>query len=195
MYFHLEVIIDDETGACLRCVWEGRGNAIGNFNKVAFEVSEFSYGENNASAREFLDARIDMIDVYEWDTEYMQAVGLTEIATHPGELYYSKWEDVNHCSRDSEAPYWEAQFYAYCDTATELEQELKAFARAFYDAGANLDYDGEEMSFDDYYWTDDDESCGFTGYTQDYVVELYFDYIGRAVNKHWRISVSIYAKY
>ena len=94
--FHEEVVIDDLTGACLYYQNYGRssdGFVGGTRNKVAFEVTEFSYGTGNASARAFLDDYIDKIDVFEWDAAFIKAVGLLAVSAPNGELWFSEWED------------------------------------------------------------------------------------------------------
>ena len=191
--YHEEITIDDITGACLKYYGTGRagdGFTGGTRNKVNFEVTELVYGQNNATVIAFLNNYVEKIDVFPWDTDFFSQVGLTNVNMfNDAVLEYTEW--MYDSSRDSESPYYETQFKLYSEDMNNNIDEIKAFLRSFYDNGANYNYEGEIE--DTYYgWYDEDESLGFTGYTSDYEIDLYADYISSAVNKYWRISVSIY---
>ena len=196
LYYHEEITIDDETGACLKFVSQGRagdGFTGSTRNKVSFEMTEFAYGEDDPTVREFLDAVIDQIDVFEWDAEFIEQAGLTAVDAPVAELYYSEWD--HRSSRDAEAPEWNVQYKFY-----SLEQEndfaaMRDFAQSFFAAGATLTEEGEADTLENMYWEDEEDgSLGFTGYTADYEVQIYCDYMKRVADKYWRIDVSIISK-
>ena len=190
--FHLEVTIDDLTGACLKCDWYGRAGAGftgSTFNKAAFEVTEFEYGDDNRATRVFIASIVNKIDVYEWDTEFLEQAGLSGVDAPDGDLFYSEW--CYDSTRDADNAEWEAQYKLYSTTADEKLAEVNALMQAFYNAGASLNYDQEQTEYSELSWDDGDGSVGFTGYTQDYQFCLYCDYISSAANPYWRITVNV----
>lgn len=199
LYFHEEVTIDDATGACLKYAYEGRmgaGSTGATRNKVNFEVTELSYGTGNAAARAFLDGYIAKIDVSAWDSDYIAAVGLSAVAAPQGELFYSEWVDDDHNSRDSEYPYWDVQYKLYSDTQSEYQDYVRAFCRAFYDAGAKIDAGTHEADFDDVFSAngedmDDFNLCAYVVGNPDYQVYVSVYYNKYASQKYWNIEVEI----
>ena len=198
LLFHEEVIIDDATGACLR--YEGYGRGGDGFmgstrDKVSFEVTEFSYGAGNVSARAFLDGYINKIDIAEWESAFITAVGLAAVDAPQGELWFSQWDD-HHYSRDSATPYWQAQYKLYSDMQAEYQDYIRTYCRAFYDAGAKLGSGKTQAEFDDLYSSNGDEwdDVNLTAYVvgnTDYIVYINATYNSRTTNRHWLINVEI----
>lgn len=194
MLFHEEIVVDDVTGACLKCDWYGRAGAGftgSTYDKVSFEVTELEYGANNAAALALIDSEKEKIDVYPWDTAFMSRVGLSTVAAiDENNLFTSYWDYGS--TRNSENADWEVQYHLHGATAQENEAVVKAIRRAFYDAGACLNYEGENQTYDNFIWEDEDDSNGFTGYVGDYCVEIYNDFISSAANPYWRVVIRIY---
>lgn len=200
MYYHEEVIIDDATGACLR--FEGSGRAGNGFtgstrDKVNFEVTEFSYGEDNAAVSRYLDGYVAKIDVNEWEEEFIASVGLTNIAEPMGEVYESYWWDSDHNDRNSDYPYWCVEYRLYSDTQEEYQDYVESFLRSFYDGGVKLLYsDGEEMEYDDLFNDNggDGDDLNVTGYivgNSDYIVYVDAEYVAYSTPHYWKITVEI----
>lgn len=200
--FHEEVTIDDATGACLK--YEGYGRAGAGFtgatrNKTSFEVTELSYGAGNTAARTLLDSYIAKIDVCDWDTDYITAVGLGAFSAPNGELWLSEWEDSGHCSRDSEEPDWTVQYNLFSDTQAEYQDYIRQYFLSIYNAGAKLDYNGQEESFDELYspnggWDDVNLTAYVVG-NATYKVYASANYTKVVkLNEHvsgWRITIQI----
>ena len=192
--FHEEVTIDDLTGACLKYASQGTGTSSGTRNKESFEVTEFSYGDGNAAARTFLDGYIAKIDVYEWDADFIVAVGLSAVDRPLGQILFSQWEDKDE-TRDSEAPYWQAQYKLYSDTQAEYQDYIRQFCLAFYNAGARIDYGAHQAEFDDLYspnggWDDVNLTAYIVGNTS-YQVYVSATYVTYSTPHYWLINVEI----
>ncbi|MBO4534303.1 MAG: hypothetical protein J5755_00015, partial [Clostridia bacterium] len=71
---------------------------------------------------------------------------------------------------------------------------LVSFMREFYINGANLDEDGEEVDLDELIWFDDELPGGFTGYTENYVIQIYTDFISHSTTPYWRVTIDISLK-
>ena len=195
--FTFEAIFDDQTGACLKCTSEGMaGDGFnGGEQPISFEITEFEFGTNNAAALALINGEAAMIDVYPWDTAYMTQVGLGRVAPLDETGLWSSYWDYDS-SRDSDAPYWEVQYRLKSNTLAARENEMTAICRAFYDAGAKLNWDGDaEEAFESIYWNDGEGSISFTGYTADYMIQLYCDYQSYATTPYWQVTVTINLKY
>lgn len=195
-YFHEEITIDDATGVCLQYDMEGRAGAgfTGSTrDKVNVEVTELEYGANNSVVRAFLDEMIAKIDVYEWDTDFMQAIGLSAVNAPDWSLWSVEW--YSRTSRTDAEPYLDVFYRYYTDNSAATIDDVRALLQAFYNAGAKLDDSGTEQTFDELYSFDDDErtpSLYFTGYivgNETYYVQITADYIYNASPKYWRIEI------
>ena len=197
-YFHEEITIDDATGVCLQYDMEGRGGAGftgGTRDKVNVEVTELEYGANNTVVRAFLDEMIAKIDVYEWDTAFMQAIGLSAVNAPEWSLWSAEW--YSRTSRTDEEPYLDIFYRYYTDNSAATIDDVRALLQAFYNAGAKLDDSGAEQPFDELYSFDDDErtpSLYFTGYivgNETYYVQITADYLYNVSPKYWRVEIEI----
>lgn len=193
--FHEEVTIDDATGACLKYTSEGRGHASGTRNKSSFEVTELSYGEGNAAASTFLNGYIAKIDVFEWEADFMQSVGLSAVEAPRGTLAFTEWWDSDHQSRDSEMPDWHAEYKLYSDTQEQYQDYIREFCLAFYNAGAKIDYGTHQATFDELYspnggWDEVNLTAYVVGHT-DYQVCISASYRPYSSPKHWLIEVEV----
>ncbi|MBO4534991.1 MAG: hypothetical protein J5755_03530, partial [Clostridia bacterium] len=196
VFFHEEVTIDDETGACLKYDQQARAGAGftgGTRNKTVFEVTEIQYGEGNQAALDCIGEYIDMIDVYAWDEDFMTQAGLEPFnGLDEADLFESYWDYGS--TRSSEEPYWEAQYNLHCNDASEYTDMLISFLREFYLNGANLDEDGQEVDLEELIWFDDELPGGFTGFTEGYEICVYTEYIGSSSTPYWRVTIDISLK-
>ncbi|MCR4661028.1 MAG: hypothetical protein K5765_03375 [Clostridia bacterium] len=188
-------IIDDATGACLQCNCQGSatdGFAGGN-QKSSFVVTCFEYGQNNAAVTSHMNAEIEKIDVFEWDSEYITEAGLSAITAPTGTLFFSEWEYSS--DRDSEYPMWLVQYKYYTDDPEGTVNDIRPLFEAFYNAGAKFDEYGEQSLDDLLYYDDEDYSFSFcdvyTSGETTYRVTIYADYKKNISPKYWLIDIEI----
>lgn len=193
--FTEEIIIDDATGACLKHVAQGvaTDGFTGGTQKASFEVTEFEYGADNRTARAFLDGLIAQIDVYEWDTAFMTQVGLSTVNAPNWKLSESSWQQ--DCTRSSDYPWWRVIYRYQTEDPAGTTDDVRALLEAFYNAGAKLDEDGVQKTFDELCWYDEeDNGFSFTGYiagNPTYLVRIYADYTQFVSPHRWTINISI----
>ena len=190
-----EIIIDDATGACLKHVSQGvaTDGFTGGAQKASFEVTEFEYGAGNTTARAFLNALIDQVDIYEWDTAFMTEIGLAAVNAPNWKLSQTRW--ASGCTRDSEYPWWEADYQYVTDDAAGTTAGVRAVLQAFYNAGAKLDEEGVQKTFDELCWYDaEDNSFSFHAYVvgnPTYEVIIHADYETFLSPHRWTIGIEI----
>ena len=143
------------------------------------------------AALSIINEYVSKIDVYPWDTAYLTQVGLSAVnAPDVQYLWTSTWD--HRSSRTSELPEWEVIYHIPSATQQTAESDIDAICRAFYDAGASLNYEGDDtIEFADYFWDDGDGEKGFTGYTADYSVEIYNSYRGNTSDPFWSVTITI----
>ena len=195
MSYEETLIIDDATGACLKHESQGYASDgfMGGSQKPSFLVTEFEYGENNAAARELLDEYIAKIDIFEWDVDFIEQIGLSEIAAPDWMFWSASWEYSS--SRDSEYPEYATIYHFLTDDAAGTVDEVREFVLSFYNAGAKLNDYGVEESFDDLcYFDDEDYDFFFDAYVDgnpSYKVSVYAKFQKYNTPKSWLITVDM----
>ena len=194
--FHEEIVIDDLTGACLKYDNLGRagdGFTGGTRNKAGFQVTEFFYGENNAQALAVINEYKAKIDVYEWDTAFMTAVGLSAVDAPAWEFWEAYWD--HRTTRESDYPELEMSFRYYTEDPDGTEEDVRDFIQSFYAAGAKLNEYGTQQTFADLCSYDEDyRSFDMWGYivgNEEYQVYINAEHNARISPKAWRVTIRI----
>ena len=189
-----ELIIDDATGACLKhdAASSPTDGFVGGNSKTSFAATEIAYGTNSAISA-FLNPLIANIDVYEWDTAYLTQAGLSTAVSSPATAWqFQSSKFANNADRTSEEPNWTAVYY-YTDDRDGTESSISSFVESFYTAGANMDDNGVEKTYDNLCSYDvDDHSYYLSSYTSDgYLVLVSADYQIHLNPTRWIITVQI----
>ncbi len=151
-----ETIIDNETGLALRHYSKQSGTSSRTL-PLSFEVSVLNIGD---SADAFIDTFKAKINVYDWDTDWFAAMGITSVA-RPNEPF-------SEATKNSAGDEYRTVF-KFDGTKEETIAKAKALVQAFYDAGLKCDDNcNVQPSYtdEDIYSEDLDEGViDFDGYT------------------------------
>lgn len=187
-----EIIIDNATGACFK--HEAHGVASDGFTgsgaKENFQITEFVLGND---AQTFVNNLLNNVDVYEWDTSFMNQIGLNDVSQPNFELFESEWDDSK---RTDEEALWHVQYLNRVNKEDGVDV-VKNIMEAFYNGGAQLDEDGNVISRYDaapiYYDNlEDNDSLSFSAHIQSHPtlgVRINADYIN--ATHYWRIDFDI----
>lgn len=190
--FKEEIIIDNITGACFK--HEAHGVASDGFTgsgaKENFQITEFVLGND---AQTYVNNLLNDVDVYEWDTSFMNQIGLNDVSQPNFELFESEWDDSK---RTDEKPLWHVQYLNRVNKEDGIDA-VKNIMKAFYNEGAKLDEDGNVISSYDvapiYYDNlEDNDSLYFSAHIQSHPtlgVRINVDYIN--ATHYWRIDFDI----
>lgn len=191
--FHEEITVDDLTGACLKYSGLGRagdGFTGGTREKADFEVTEFTYGANDAAALAVINTYKERIDVYEWDPAYFTQAGLSAMTAPTWEFWNAYWD--HRTDRGSDAPELEMNYRFYTEDADGTAATARAFIETFYNAGAQKDEYGTQRSFDYLVsYDDEDHLFDFYGYVGGYEVYVGVEHNRYVSPKAWRAQVRI----
>ena len=165
-----EWVIVNATGACLKHSWGGSASTIDGTSSgsAAFEATVF---ETGSSVDSYIAHETAKIDVKEWDTDIMEAIGLSEVNAPDAKFINASIDEDDYTLTYS------AHYVIYGEITDS--EEIVELIQAFFNSGANrIEYNPSVVcpTFDDediYFYDEEDPNyIGFSAATNshgDYV--------------------------
>lgn len=186
-----EVIIDNATGLALRHYSRQSGNMNMRTLPINFELAALNLG---ADADAFIATKTAKIGVYDWDTDFFELIGLTNVARPNEPFWYAN--RIIGTTGDNFSENIETIFH-FTGTKEETMTKGRALVEAFYNAG--LKYDGElelasSYDYDSIYGEDEEDGdIWFDAYTADGSwVDFDIEYLSNLATPYSRVTLDFY---